>query len=229
MRKLWFEPLERRDLLEGDACAAPDSYDVNDSGDIGPADVLEIVNGINAESQDMRLDADCSGRVVPKDALVVINYVNAYGSGTPAWFPVKDFAVVPPFAQAGTTAELGVLNYEAPIGKSVNATVVLTFELADKGEIRWDAVGIGEVTLTDSATGVQWPAQLAELSDGSLAFGFVPRLTGVGTLEISAELDLGLAGDKLRMTATRINWITRPASPLMFSSESPWVFLTGVL
>lgn len=228
MRKLRFEALERRDLLAGDACAIPDSYDVNDSGDIGPADVLEIVNGLNAEIQESRLDADCSGRVAPLDALVVINHVNAYGAGTPAWFPVKDFADVPSYAQAGTRAALGGLEYAAFPGKSVTATVVLTFELADQGEIRWDAVGIGDVSLTDSATGVVWPAQQAELSGGTVTFAFFPRLTGEGILEISAELDIGLAGDQLRMTATRINWITRPAAPLLFSSESPWVFLTGI-
>jgi hypothetical protein len=48
-------------------------------------------------------------------------------------------------------------------------------------------------------------------------------------LEIEAELDIALAGDRLRMTATRINWTPLPAAPWMFSTVSPWVALTGVL
>lgn len=226
MRPLRFEPLERRDLLAGDACAAPDSYDVNGSGDIGPADVLEIVNGLNSGSQNLRLDADCSGLVAPLDALVVINHINTHGAAIPAWFPVKDFVEVPSYAQAGTTADLGGLAYDVFAGRSADATVVLTFELADQETIRWDAVGIGNVTLTDSATGVQWPAQRTDLS-GTVVFAFQPRLTGSGMLEIDAELDIGLAGDRLRMVATRYNLITLPSHILRFTTVSPWVSLTA--
>ena len=57
MRTLRFEPLERRDLLAGDACAAPASYDVNDSGDIGPADVLDHATTELAVSTKMGIDA----------------------------------------------------------------------------------------------------------------------------------------------------------------------------
>lgn len=79
-RRLIVESLETRKLLAGDILhnfLSPE--DTTGSGDIGPLDVLAIINEINqpgTASSNLMLDVDGDQVISPLDALAVINYIN---------------------------------------------------------------------------------------------------------------------------------------------------------
>lgn len=58
------------------------SYDVDRNGQVEPADVLRVVNALNAEGSPLpACDANQDGRVTPLDVLVIINCINVESAG----------------------------------------------------------------------------------------------------------------------------------------------------
>jgi RHS repeat-associated protein len=90
-RRLLFEGLEDRRLLNVDWRNPGDSLDVTKDGEITPNDVLGLINDINGHGarplagspapQDAYLDPSGDGSLTPVDVLMVINHLNAFGSG----------------------------------------------------------------------------------------------------------------------------------------------------
>lgn len=79
-RRLVVESLETRKLLAGDVLhnfVSPE--DTTGSGDVGPLDVLAIINEINqpgTANSNLMLDVDGDQVISPLDALAVINHIN---------------------------------------------------------------------------------------------------------------------------------------------------------
>ena len=91
LRRLFVEPLEKRQMLNVDWRNPVDSLDVDKDGFTSPLDVLTVINFINANSNTSLpptyepsqpyLDVDGDQAASPLDVLTLINFINSHGTG----------------------------------------------------------------------------------------------------------------------------------------------------
>jgi len=151
-RQRTFEQLEPRHLCT----VSP--FDVNLDGVITPQDVVAQIGNVNA------------GQAAPIDVLKIINHINAYGTNTPAEYPI--IGTLP----AGET--LGRIQYDATRPMAVEITV---FSM-------W--LPIRDAVLIDS-DGNETPGLWSQPGTGFERWTFRPVVDGIGVLELHGVVEAG--------------------------------------
>lgn len=215
MRKLRFEQLEPRHMLtpvaecgDGSGSLGPIAFDLDRDGMITPADVLLLVNGLNAyEAREAttRYDVNCDGLATPLDALLVIDHINRLGI-SPAVYASWQVLETPTTVPIAERALVGILYVRVPGGGTLDVDLAfiaelngvynsaMTLELYQAGET------IGQPTASIVAGGT------VQLHSGQAT-------VETGVVELWADTHRLSAGDLLTWTMIRTEWSPRWRGP----------------